>query len=434
VTRKVLFCTQTAFVWGGLEVWLDEIVPFLEIRGWEVIVGLARGRRFHDPAAYREAHPDLRTVEIDGRFGTREARVAALRHTIRNVRPDVVIPINIADALEAVAREKLSGCDVRLLVMLRAIWPHGELEDIRRFREFIDVAVGGNRLRRELIRTWAKFPENRLRFIPTGSRRRTSSARAPSTSGRIRIGYIGRLEHTEKRVLDLAGVADALDRKGVDYELTVVGDGPARSALEEALRGRARLTGKLPVDALYETILPSLDALLLFSTAEAGPQVVWQAMHHGVVAVVSAYRGLAAEGTLRHGQTAMVFPLGDVEAAASCIASLAQNRRLLNAIAAAAEKEVDPRYILDHSFEEWLRALEDAVSLPCAVGQELPFRPPSGTLERWRLPAWLAYTVRRVSGRLPKPVDPGDEWPHFGSIDPESVRQIEELNVELDRN
>jgi hypothetical protein len=234
-------------------------------------------------------------------------------------------------------------------------------------------------------------------------------------------------------VLDLAGVADALDRKGVDYELTVVGDGPARSALEEALRGRARLTGKLPVDALYETILPSLDVLLLFSTAEAGPQVVWQAMHHGVVPVVSAYRGLAAEGTLRHGETAMVFPLGDVEAAASCIASLAQNRSLLNGIAAAAEKEVDPCYILDHSFEEWLRALEDAVSLPCAVGQELPFRPPSGALERWHLPAWLAYTVRRVSGRLPTPVDPGDEWPHFGPIDPESVRQIDELNVELDR-
>src|SRR5207237_9970287 len=111
----------------------------LPARGWQPIVALARGRRFHDPAAYRAAHPNFETVEVDGLLGTRESRVAALRETMRRIRPDLVVPINIADTLEAVAREKAGGSKSRLLVMLRAIRPHGELEDIRRWRDFIDV-------------------------------------------------------------------------------------------------------------------------------------------------------------------------------------------------------------------------------------------------------------------------------------------------------
>lgn len=432
MTRRVLFCTQTAHVWGGLEVWLDEVAPFLAGRGWEPVAGLARGRRFHDPAAYRAAHPHLKSVEIDGRLGTREARVAALRKTLREVRPDVVVPINIADTLEAVALEKLAGSNVRLLVMLRSIQPHGELEDLRRWRDFVDVAVGGNRLRRELLAAWSRIPEERIRYIPTGSRRRTSDARIPRPGDRIRLAYVGRLEESEKRALDLIGVADALDRRGIAYDLRIAGDGPARETLARALGDRATFLGKLSVDALYATLFPALDALLLFSTAEAGPQVVWQAMHYGVVPVVSAYRGLRAENVLRDGQTALVFPVGDAEAAAAQIERLVREPGLLTSIAAAAERAVDPAYLLDHAFEQWLRALEDAVTMPIATGA-LPPRAPSGLIERLRVPPGAAYAVRRVLGRLPEPRGPGDEWPHHGGIDGETERRIDELMTELDR-
>ena len=436
MTRRLLFCTQTAHPHGGLETWLDEIVPFLESRGWEVTVALARGRRFHDPAAYRAAHPRLqRTVEIDGRWGTRESRVRALRRVLRDVRADVVVPINVADLLEAVAREKLAGSSVRLVTMLRAQEPHGELEDLRTFREFIDLAVGGNRLLRALLAEWSGIDGSRLRYIPPGSRRKTNAERSPKPADRIRLGYVGRLDHEAKRVLELVDVADRLDRDGVAYDLTIAGDGPARAELERRLGSRARFVGNVPVDELYASIYPNLDVLLLFSEAEAGPQVVWQAMHYGVVPVVSRYRGATAEGVLRDGETALLFDIGDVHGAANAVARLARDEALLRCIANAAERGVDPDYLLDSSFERWLAVFEEARTIAPAIGAALPAsaRAASGIFERLHLPPRIAYGLRRLTRRASIAQEAGGEWPHHHGVDAATRVRIDVLARELDR-
>ena len=434
MSLRLLFVTQTASPWGGLETWLDEMAPFLAAHDWESVVALATGR-FHDAGAYRAAHPALTTVDIRGTHETREARVEGLRQTIAAVQPDLVVPINIGDTIEAVAREKLAGRVVRLLVMLRAQVPHGELEDIRRWRDFIDLAVGGNRLLRALIAEWAQMPDDRLRYIPPGSRRKTTSERVPKPPDLMRIAYVGRLDEHEKRVLDLPRFVRALDRRDLKYEIAIAGDGPAHDALARELAphiadGRAKLLGKVSVDELYTSLYPSTDLLVLFSTAEAGPQVVWQAMHYGVVPVVSRYRGLRAEGVLRDGETAIVFPVGDPEAAAARVEEL--NLADLKRIAANAERAVDPEYLLDHSFERWLRVFREAAELPMAAGRALPELPPSGALERMRFSPRAALRVRRLLHRLPEPRGPGDEWPHHGPIDVVTRARIEELADALD--
>jgi len=440
VTRRVLVCTQTANVRGGLETWLDEFVPFLAAREWQPVFALARGHRFHDPDRYRAAHPLFSdTVEIEG--VARELRVASLQRAIRRTKPDVVVPVNVADAIEAVAREKLRGSNVRLLTMLRAIEPWGELEDLRRFGAFVDVAVGGNRLLARLIEAWSGISESRVRYIPTGTRRSPCGAGIPARApvetppeetlgeqqrGRgqecprhTRLAYIGRLEERDKRVLDLIDVAKRLT---VPYTLTIAGDGPARSQLEAALD--ANFLGDVPVDRLYDEIYPNLDAVLIFSTAEAGPQVAYQAMHFGVVPISSRYLGLRAEGALLDGETALLFDVGDTAAAAAQIERLARDPELRTRIGAAAQREVDPRYILDHSFEQYLAAFNDAVTMPRAIGT-LPPLAPSGLLERLHLP-WL----RRF--RTTEASEPGGEWPHHGGVDAETVARMERLARELD--
>jgi len=446
VTRRVLFCTQTANVRGGLETWIDEFVPFLAERDWQPVFALARGRRFHDPDRYRAAHPLFSdTVEIEG--VTREQRVASLQRAIRRTKPDLVVPVNVADAIEAVAREKLRGSNVRLLTMLRAIEPWGELEDVRRFGAFVDIAVGGNRLLARLIEAWSGMQQKRIRYIPTGTRRGLSCsagflACAPvemppevATSGsadggrrlgslrytgeQIRLAYIGRLEERDKRVLDLI---DVVKRLTVPHTLTIAGDGPARARLEASLD--ANFLGDVPVDRLYDEVYPNLDAVLIFSTAEAGPQVAYQAMHFGVVPISSRYLGLRAEGALRDGETALLFDVGDTAAAAAQIERLARDPELRARIGAAAQREVDPRYLLDNSFEQYLAAFNDAVTMPRAIGT-LPTLAPSGFFERWHLP-WL----RRF--RTTEASEPGGEWPHHGGVDAETVERMERLARELD--
>lgn len=438
--RRILFVTQTANVRGGLETWLDEIVPFLAGRGWSPTIGLARGRRFHDPAAYRRAHPTFTTIEIDGTAGTREARVGALRKVLREVAPDVVVPVNVSDLYEAVAREKLGGSMVRIVAMLRAQFPHGDVEDIRRWRDFIDLVVGGNRLLRMLTAEWAGVEDERLRWIPPGSRRKGSNTRVPKPAGLVRLAYVGRLDDQAKRVLDLVGVVRELGRLGTAFELDVAGDGPDRAALESALAseaasGRIRILGERPVGELYDELFPRVDVLLHFSAAEAGPQVIWQAMHFGVVPVSSRYLGATAEGVLLDGETALLFPVGDVLGAAAHVARVACDPSLMDAISRAAERAVDPSYLLDHSFERWLEAFEDALTMQPAVGLRLPdvARTPSGFLERIHVPTRLAFVARRTLGRLPDAREPGAEWPHHGPIDGETYRRIDILVRSLDR-
>ncbi|HKO00911.1 MAG TPA: glycosyltransferase family 4 protein, partial [Thermoanaerobaculia bacterium] len=281
---------------------------------------------------------------------------------------------------------------------------------------------------RALIAEWATFPEERLRYIPPGSRRKTIATRWPKPSDRLRIGYVGRLDEHDKRVLDLIELVRVLD---VPYELTIAGDGPARATLERALAGRARFLGEVPVDELYANVFPNLDVLVLFSGAEAGPQVVWQAMHYGVVPVVSRYRGATAENVLRDGETALLFPVGDMRAAAAQIAKL--DDVLLQKLSAAAERAVDPAYLLDDSLRRWADVFDDAMSLRIAVGASLPRLPPSGLYERMHLPPRFAYALRRISGRLPVASTAGDEWPHHGEVAPDDIAQIDALAERLDR-
>jgi glycosyltransferase involved in cell wall biosynthesis len=246
----------------------------------------------------------------------------------------------------------------------------------------------------------------------------------------LRIGYVGRLDAHDKRVLDLIDLARELKALGVAYDLTLAGAGPARESLERGLAGRARFLGELPVDELYANVFPNLDVLVLFSAAEAGPQVVWQAMHYRVVPVVSRYRGATAENVLREGETALLFPVGDTHAAAAQIARL--DDALLAQLAANAERAVDPDYLLDDSLRRWAEVFDEAVALPRAVG-EIPELSPSGAYERLHLPPTLAHALRKLTRRLPEPRNPGDEWPHHGAIDGETIAKIDELAKRLDR-
>ena len=70
---RVLICTPTYYLQGGVERIMESLAQHLPSRGVEVLFGLAKGARFHDPAAFRAAFPAIRGID-----GTaREARPTA---------------------------------------------------------------------------------------------------------------------------------------------------------------------------------------------------------------------------------------------------------------------------------------------------------------------------------------------------------------------
>jgi glycosyltransferase involved in cell wall biosynthesis len=422
---RVLFVTQTHNVWGGMEQWVHHFSHWLETRGWDVEAALPRGRRHNDPDAYLRAHPHLAPIFLDVRDGTERARVESLSRAIVRTRPDIVIPIASAAVFAAMGRARSAGSQARLLVPIRSLQP-GLFCNIADHIGLVDEVVAVSRLIESMIGELLPEERERIAYVRHGVR---PAWRARELAGAVlRVGFVGRLEQSTKRIADLAAVAAELSRRGVAAEVHVYGSGPDEQELGGA---PVVLHGTFEQDELYERVYPSLDVLMLFSPAEGSPNAVYEAMQHGVVPIVSRFMGQRAEGIVRHGETGIVFPVGDVAAAASAVETLAADRKEWSRLSEAARAEVrTDTDVRMHS--DWERILETTLARP-----PKPVRPldalasPGGRLDRL-LPSWLASRIRRVLGREFVHADGWGEWPGSASASPRCIEHVLARLSELD--
>ncbi len=101
------------------------------------------------------------------------------------------------------------------------------------------------------------------------------------------------------------------------------------------------LTGALSQKELFEEYARA-DLLVLASREETAPQIIAQAMACGLPVVSSAVGGVPH--MVRDGQTALLFPLGDVEACSVVIARILDDDQLRQAMAARIAAEARERF------------------------------------------------------------------------------------------
>ncbi|HKR65362.1 MAG TPA: glycosyltransferase family 4 protein [Thermoanaerobaculia bacterium] len=401
---RILFCAQAAYRDGGIEAWLDALVLALQRDGWDVHVALAQGK-FHRPDWYVEKHPLPNVIALDGTRGLREGRLLRLLEVFEATSPDVIFSVNIADALYAAAEWKRRGATARLVTCIHGQEP-GPIRDAERCAAFLDRIFSVSRRTANTLEQTALA--GRVQHIPTGVR---EPLQPPRVRTELRnLAYVGRLD-AQKRALDLVPLARLLDGSGITIH--VAGDGPDREAIA---RAGVVLHGAVTPERLYEDIYPNADALLIFSEKEGGPIVAWEAMIHGVVPVVSDFQGRADEGVLRDGETALVFPVGDVDA---CAAALRRLPPLLETLSRNAMKLLPRDYHLAAFEENWSRALRDVLSREPLRSNERVMRAVSpGWIERLGLSERATFRLRTLLGTRADPSDAGDEWPHTYSNTP----------------
>lgn len=432
----VLFCTQTYTVIGGIPTWLDQLCARLAALGWRPIVGLAYGSRFHNPFNYRAAHPALDTILLDGRSGTAEGRVRAILRAVRRRRPDVIVPLCLADAYEAAARIKEQGNPVRLLAAAHGASPR-MLADTATYQDFCDGAVAVSKLVAYLLTDGAGIPAERVSYVPNGVEPPRQPRQVATPGNPLRLGYVGRLDN-DKRSLDLVALCHALENKEVPYHLTVVGGGNEEAVLHcslarQADNGKVSFLGRVSLAHVYEQVYPHLDCILLFSPCEGSPLTPIEAMGHGVVPVVSRYLGCISEGLIRHEETGLIFPVGDLTIAADFLARLVREPTLLSDLSVGAVDAVRDRYSLDASARGWASALNRCLTRPASRGtRPQACRVPAGRLDRW-LPAAAAEGVRGILARRYLHPDAG-EWPFAGPERPELERRIADLAEQFERD
>lgn len=180
------------------------------------------------------------------------------------------------------------------------------------------------------VRLWPRGVDT-VRFRP--GRRDEALRRELAPNGELIVGYVGRLA-PEKHVELLAG---ACGLPGV--RVVVVGDGPSRPGLEEALPGAVFL-GRRTGDDLAR-IFASLDVFAHTGPFETFCQTVQEAMASGVPVIAPAAGGPL--DLVDHGRTGLLVPPRDADALRDAVASLAAAPALRAAYGAAARDTVEGR-------------------------------------------------------------------------------------------
>ncbi|MGW0475263.1 glycosyltransferase family 4 protein [Streptomyces coeruleorubidus] len=170
-----------------------------------------------------------------------------------------------------------------------------------------------------------------VRFRP--DRRDEALRRELAPNGELIVGYVGRLA-PEKQVELLAG---ACGLEGV--RVVVVGDGPSRPGLEQALPGAVFL-GRRTGDDLAR-VFASFDVFAHTGPFETFCQTVQEAMASGLPVVAPAAGGPL--DLVAHGRTGLLVPPRDTAAVRDAVRALAADPALRAAFGAAGCATVEGR-------------------------------------------------------------------------------------------
>ncbi len=157
------------------------------------------------------------------------------------------------------------------------------------------------------------------------------------------ITCVGRLSPEKGHAVLLEAVRRLADT-GLVFQLLLVGDGPLRAELEKKcerlrLRNYVRFLGEIKeMDLVYG----ATDIFVLPSFKEGMPNVVLEAMTHGIAMVVT--RVGAVPDMLREGVEAMLVPPGDIMALSRALQHLLMHPQAARTLGQAAKKAVFPRY------------------------------------------------------------------------------------------
>lgn len=416
--KRLLICSRSHVPHGGADRIIVDLCRHLPSRGWEVRLALTQGASYNDVAHYMEVlGQDLPVVPVDGRLGTRHARVAGLRRVIRAEKPDVVLSMRVYDAYAATRAEKAADPSApRLAVGLRS-FEAPYLVDLERHADGVDLCVTSGQLLADLAVSACGLPADRVVSIGGGVHPPSPAAVPRPRAARPRLLYAGRLEDGQKRLADLPPLLDRLDAFDVAFTLDIAGTGPAEGALRERLArriatGQVRFLGWLDRVRLYEDVYPSADIFVHLAGWEGMTIAPREAMAHGVVPVISAFKGLKREGQFRDGHNSLVFPVGDVAAAAEAIRRLASEDGLITRLSAAAIRSQSGHYSFQGALDAWAVALDRCLSQERRMGEPVVDQDRRvGRLSRIGLPESVESWLRSVLGRPVRHQSPGSEWP-----------------------
>ncbi|MDQ1902705.1 glycosyltransferase family 4 protein [Paracoccus sp. WLY502] len=188
---------------------------------------------------------------------------------------------------------------------------------------------------------------HRMRIVHCGITPDFYAGRPTTNDQGGRLVFVGRLSGVKGASL----VLDALAKLAVRYpsaQLTMVGDGPERAALEHrakvlGIADRVTFTGYLDQVQVASTLAAS-DILVLPSFAEGVPIVLMEAMATGLPVITTHIAGIPE--LVEHGVSGFVLPPGDTAALVDALDALMANPARCAEMGRAGRAKVTAEYNL----------------------------------------------------------------------------------------
>ena len=226
---------------------------------------------------------------------------------------------------------------------------------------------------RELLIQKCPDAAAKIHRIYNGIDLRKFQAGSPRTTRlRPRILSIGRLIEF-KGFRDLIVACAELKKRNIEFECKIIGDGPLRNALQNAIAAAGldeivELLGALP----QEEVIPYLadcDVFALASVVDSKgasdilPTVILEAM--ATARPVVSTRLAAIPEMVCNGESGLLVSPGDVEELANALESLLRDPQLRVRLGAAGRRNVEDKFDVDKTAAQLLEIIE-AVAVPRA--------------------------------------------------------------------
>ena len=363
---------------SGVTLWGVRLANELSTRGWRcglVLHAEPVGQERLELPIAREVHvfdhPELPAAggamcDAEALHGVYARAVDAM-----STGGPMIVSANLHGEVYGVAAALTRSHGVRLVG-----WQHSDIAyDTRvlsHYAEALHAVVAVSQTIEDRLLSAIPAHADRIVRVPYGIEIPEVKTRSPIAKRPLRLVYTGRLEHSQKRVLALPAMSWLLDERGVEHELVLVGDGPARADVERELERTpsTRMVGACEPIGVQKW-LRWADALALGSRYEGLSISMLEALAAGCPVLLTRTASGASEAIEDgvSGLIAEVAPEADEQTAAAALADTVVRYLKYDeaALSASARQVAAERYGVRSHVDRVERMLAEIVREPARV-------------------------------------------------------------------
>jgi colanic acid/amylovoran biosynthesis glycosyltransferase len=301
--------------------------------------------------------------------------VRAFLRLLEQGQPDVYVPNCVVPAYFAAGHARRSG--IPTVGILHSDDPYywGMVDEFIEGRPELRLSavVPVSAFLESEVSSTARARGVEVRRIGYGVPLPNKSTKSPDLA--FRLVYMGRLIEEQKRSSDVAVALCEVARRNSNLEAWIVGDGPARKAVEDIIEEkgvgtRVRLLGRVDNTNVFG-ILAQCHGLVLLSDYEGLPISMLEAMATGVVPICLDTRSGIREA-VQHGVNGLIVK-DRAEDFFTSVKALQGDLAWWKKLSIAARETISERYSIENCSRQWVNFLQ---SLDRGRAAPTPFKRP----------------------------------------------------------